>query len=69
MLGVHWIGIDIESQAWELGVEPEWLEGDLVFISFGTLSQLTIAYYEEVIRCLGGKPYKVGSLLSLQQVS
>jgi MGT family glycosyltransferase len=59
MPGVHWIGIDIENQAWELGVEPEWLEGDLVFISFGTVSFHTIEFYQSAANCLGGKPYKV----------
>jgi MGT family glycosyltransferase len=69
--GVHWIGIDIEHQPWDLGVEPEWLESDFVFISFGTISKLTIAYYEEVIRCLAGKPYKllISSKLAASQLT
>jgi MGT family glycosyltransferase len=57
--GVHWIGTDVEHQSWDLGVDPEWLEGDLVFISFGTISQLTLPYYESLVSQLAGKPYKV----------
>jgi MGT family glycosyltransferase len=59
MQGVHWIGIEIENQAWALGVEPDWLEGDIVFVSFGTVSFHTIDLYQSLVNCLAGRPYKV----------
>lgn len=56
---VHFIGLDIVEQKWDMGFDPEWYTKPCMFLSLGSMNEPSLEEIQLWIEIFADKPYKL----------